>query len=158
MNKEHPEWTPPPREFGGEDIERLFACYLVEEAVASMNAGRRIEDSPIASGMDDLVQENAEMVNRLRENQHFFDVEDSNLFVDYKMMSNEAFRAIGRSEGALGELPQIIAGRNYIMRSFYPEMSTGEALEVALEIVSFWNWWEDIDELLEAYLYFLNPA
>lgn len=148
--RDYPDWTPPPREFGGENIEGYYAMMLLETVVAMMAAKYRIfeySQIPIAAGFPMISEAMDSVEERLRENLHYYNGPDENLFTDFKKLRGMAERKIGHDMGIADPFEAEIAGSIAIDRKFRPGMTTEAALDIARAIVSEWDWWEDVDNI-----------
>lgn len=141
MNLEiNPNWQPPSKDHGGENIPDLFARMLLNEIVGIMYAKLR-KDLPIENGIDEILDEMKSVNNRLREKGEYFYDPEGSIFMDYKIMREQAYRTIGNEAGKEDTEEAIIYGNKEVKSKFSPEMPVGEALYIAREIVD--QWWTE---------------
>ena len=145
MYPERPkDWTPPPREFGGEDLVEYFAFKFVQEYIGSLVRVYGVDYiPPVAQGYEEMAQIHEGVTARLIDNGHYYDGMESTLFGDYKIMRDDANVRIGINMGIEDPIRAESAGSKRVFGELRPGMTIEQALGVAREIVSSWEWWEE---------------
>jgi len=141
MNVERPaSWRPPSREHGGENIPELYAQMLLNEVVAMMFVETRDFNLPIAQGIEAVTAAKNQTSQRLETKGRYFYKPDGSVFMDYKIMCDEAYRRIGQQSGEKDLEKASVLGYQLMKAQFSLDMSTEEALQVARNIINSWNW------------------
>jgi len=141
MSVERPiNWHPPAKNLGGENIPALYAQFFVDEIVAMIFVKTRNFNLPIAKGINKLTQKNEDIEKRLKKSNLYFYEPNGSVFMDYKIMRNEAYEKIGKEMGEKDPEKASILGYNELKKQFNLNMSTDDALQLARNIVANWDW------------------
>jgi len=142
MSKERPpDWHPPRKDHGGENIPEYFALLLLDAVMGTTIRNTRNFTLPILAGADGISAELDNIRERLIQQQaYFYDTAGNSIYRDYKIMRDEACRKIGRGLDIEDPENALNWGYTKLMSMFDFQMSTTEALELARSIVASGGW------------------
>ncbi len=143
MQPPSPEWRPPSKEYGGQDIPRYFALMFLNETIAMICAKAKRFDFPVVAALDVFSAEADRIGEELRaQNLYFYDTEgqrDGSVFMDYKLLRNLAYAKVGEEHGA-NEEHRVEVGVRALKSQITADMTTEQAFEIAQKIVNTWDW------------------
>lgn len=151
--RESGKWKPPKKELGGVDLVEYFSGLFLNEFIFELF----YQDlAPANKNTDSLLYKEyrerispflRKIIEELKaKNLYFHELEGKrfgSVFMDYKIMEDEALRKLGRVEGPTDPLeldPDRVKGYCLMKTKFNPNMTLEEALIVARDFVSTWEW------------------
>lgn len=140
-NERPPDWHPPSKDLGGENIPEYFALLLVDAVMGTAIKTTHNFTLPILIGADGILVDLENIKTRLiQQHIYHYDTAGNSIYGDYKIMRNEACRKIGRDLDIKDPEDALNCGYTTLMSIFDFQMSTEEALELARSIVASWCW------------------
>lgn len=136
-----PQWTPPKKDHGGQDLPEYFALNICDSFISSIWISHQHSNERIFEGAGEISNKIKEITEKLK-NSHKFEYNNTSIFMVMKIMLDRAYQKIGIQNGENDPQKAINTGFKIVKQRFTKDMTTEKALDVARDFVNSWDWRE----------------